>query len=86
MNKWCAVVGRLAESRTPAAQGINTNRTRENTDYLIDLSKRVSSISTVNRQFYTTGGRQRITSRRILDSDNRDLPKSPCLRHLFLVS
>lgn len=86
MNKECAVVGRLAESRIAAVQGTNTNRNRENINLLIDLGKRVSSVSTGNRKVYITGDRQLITRRSILDSHNSDVPKSPCLRHLFLVS
>lgn len=79
-------MGRLAESRTAAVQDINTNINRENITLLIELGKRMSSVSTRNRKVYVAGDRQLITSRSILDSQNSDLPKSPRFRHLFLVS
>jgi hypothetical protein len=61
MNKCCAVVGRLAESRAAAVQDIYTNMNREYINVLIDFGRRVSSVGTGNRHFYIAGGRQLIT-------------------------
>jgi hypothetical protein len=33
-KEWCAFVGRMAESRISAAQGINTNRNHEKYEFI----------------------------------------------------